>query len=175
MKEFKNLHEAFGHRALCPFCKQKMGISYVKLDVSEDKEKVTLVTGSTSFIIDCMSNAIYQMSDPSVLNGLFIFSVMVICNDCLKYSHILQVHADIGKMEVAKVVLNSESISIEEEARLYEIKNIFVAEKTEMSTFYAQTSHQRGPINKVQLPLVPMDFENPMKTVERIKGLLVFL
>jgi hypothetical protein len=88
---------------------------------------------------------------------------------------LIQVHISLEHGRLIALVLNSEAVSIEEGAKLYEVKNIYTTEKTEMSTFHTRLSQQRGALDKVELPLVPLDLQNPLKTVERIKNLLVFL
>jgi hypothetical protein len=166
------------------------------MDLNYDENSVTayLKFGSTHLTVDCHNNnivkinqvvstsfaggpPIYMASSLSDLSsgGTNIRRLNISCDSCSKYAYLVQVHISLDKNKITSMVLNSESASIEEGAKLYEIKNIYTTEKTEMSTFHTHLSQQRGALDKVELPLVPLDLQNPLKTVERIKNLLVFL
>lgn len=176
MKQFKNLQEAFDYRTLCPFCEKQISVGWHSVSFEEGgNHTVTLVTGSTSFRIGMTDNIVYQMSDPSIMKGTFMFSVVSVCGHCAKYSHVLQVHVEIGPMRMIGCFLNSELIHVEDNSRRYEINNVYATEKTKMITYHTKLSQSHPPLDSVEMPLIPLDMKDPMKTVERIKSLLVFL
>lgn len=198
MKHFKNLHEAIQYHERCPFCAGKM-VTDMDMTYDENTLKAYLKFGTSKVIVDCVTNDIIQYSEYSatdttysigcdipmvtkmsslpglITNGVNYRKINVTCDDCFKYGYMVQVLLSLDSRKIIGLVLNSETVSIENEAKLYEIKCIYTTEKTEMSTFHTHTSKQRGPLDKVEFPLVPLDLQNPMKTVERIKNLLVFL
>jgi len=194
MKQFKNLFEVINYHPTCPFCSAKMSFGW-DLAYDVNSSKAYLKFGSTHLTVDYQTNYIIKvdqitstsftggpviqyagssLSDFSS-SGVDIRRLNVSCDSCHKYGYLIQVHISLEQSKIIALVLNSESVSIEDGAKLYEIKNVFTTEKTEMSTFHTHLSHQRGALDKVELPLVPLDLQNPLKTVERIKGLIVFL
>lgn len=198
MKQFKNLLEAVGHNHYCPFCEDKMSTDIDSV-YDENVHKAYFKFGSSKVIVDCVTNDIIQYSEGSsvettygigcdvpivqktlslpglITNGINYRKINITCGDCCKYGYLVQVLISLEHRKIVGYFLNSETISVEEGAKLYEIKNIYATGKTEMSTFHQHLSKQRGTLDKVDLPLVPLDFKNPMKTIERIKNLLVFL
>jgi len=180
MKQFKNLSKAFRHQVCCPFCQKQVQIGWTKLTNTYEKNRnvnvVTLSTGSFVFEIDCDDNKIIEVRcEGTKLSGLFMFSVLAFCNDCSKYGYVIQVHADLVQMKVAGVYLNSETFSIEKNDTLYEIRNVYPMKKTEYSIFRKGTDFSDQLDKQAELPLIPLDLENPERTLDRIKGLIVFL
>lgn len=197
MKQFKNLLEVLQYHSKCPFCSGKMSAGW-DMAYDENSVKAYLKFGLTTLTVDCYNNNIIECRQTSSYNhlpaiggmvsqymgsslsdlsakGIDIRRLNISCESCSKYSYLIQVHISIEHGRLIALVLNSESASIEEGAKLYEVKNIYTTEKTEMSTFHTHLSQQRGALDKVELPLVPLDLQNPLKTVERIKNLIVFL
>ena len=180
MKQFKNLYEAFRHQVYCPFCQKQVQIGWTKFITTYERNRnvnvVTLSTGSFLFEIDCDDNRIIEMRCEGVkLSGIFMFSVLAHCNDCSKYGYTIQVHADMANMKVIGIYLNSETFSIEKGDTLYEIRNVYPMKKTEYSIFRKSTDASDNLDKQAELPLIPLDLENPEKTLDRIKGLIVFL
>ncbi len=197
MKQFKNLLEVLNYHPTCPFCSRKMSAGW-DLAYDENSVKAYLKFGLTTLTVDCFNNSIIEcrqtsnydhlpniggmvsqysgssLSDLSA-KGIDIRRLNMVCDGCSKYSFLIQVHISIEHGRLIALVLNSESASIEDGNKLYEVKNIYTTEKTEMSTFHTHLSQQRGALDKVEIPLVPLDLQNPLKTVERIKNLIVFL
>lgn len=193
MKQFKNLFEVLNYHSTCPFCSTRMSSD---MDLNYDENSVTayLKFGSTHLTVDCHNNNIIKQNVVSSISftggptiqigssladlstgGINIRRLNISCDGCSKYAYLVQMHISLDAGKIVSLVLNSESASIEEGAKLYEIKNIYTTEKTEMATFHTHLSQQRGALDKVELPLVPLDLQNPLKTVERIKNLIVFL
>ena len=198
MKQFKNLSEAISYHANCPFCSSRMSTD-MDLTYDENSLKAYLKFGVSKVIVDCATNDIIQYSEQSSIDttysigcgkpavqswgaaqglsttGIDYRRVNISCDDCYKYGYLIQVIISLKDAKIVGLFLNSESVSVEDGAKLYEIKNIYATEKTEMSTFHQHLSKQRGALDKVEFPLVPLDLQSPMKTVERIKKLLPFL
>lgn len=175
MKEFKNLREAFGYQTKCPFCTHRthLGIEQIESIYEHDRtrERFTLRTGSIQFVIDGHTNQLIACySGGSLLSGQMIFSLSGTCTTCSKYSFAIGVTVDITNSKLTGLFLNSETFSIEEGQSLYEIRNVYTTEKTEYTRFKKGSSD-----SKVDFPLIPFDMVNPDKTLDRIKGLLVFL
>lgn len=199
MKQFKNLVEALKYHTSCPFCSGKM-VTDMDMVLDENSMKAYLKFGASKVVVDCATNDIIQHEESSIHdvnyktysgapirqymgpignnllpNGLNYRRVNVSCDDCLRYSYLVQILVSLSDKKIIGLFLNSETVSVEDSAKLYEVKTIYATEKTEMSTFHTHVSKQRGALDKVDIPLVPMDLQNPMKTVERIKKLIVFL
>lgn len=181
MKEFNNLHEAFGYQTKCPFCSHRTHITCDKIESIYEPhktiEKVTLRTGTIQFVIDGHDNTVYECySGSAKFSGIFMFSLHGLCESCSKYSFSIGISIDITNMKVVSLFLNSETFSIEEGSRLSEIRNVYTTEKTEYTTFTNYESEDAKPHDKqtTVLPLIPMDLENPDKTLNRIKTLVLF-
>ncbi len=198
MKQFKNLPEVLAYQSTCPFCSKRM-MPGLDMTYDENSVKAYLKFGDSQVTVDCNNNNILECREVSGINTLYTFQktptfqyigstmmglsksgvdmrrLLVSCEECSKYSYLVQVHLSLEQRKIVGLYLNSETASIEDGARLYEIKNIYATEKTEMSTFHTHLSNQHGALDKVEFPLVPLDLQNPMKTVERIKKLIVFL
>ena len=197
MKQFKNLFEVINYHSMCPFCTGRMHAD-MDLNYDENSVKAYLKFGTSQLTVDCHNNNIIEIKQASN-NGTYSFNtgipisflgsaldslaatginyrrLNISCDSCSKYAYLIQVLISLETGKLEGLFLNSESASIEDGAKLYEIKNVYAIEKTEMATFHTHLSRQRGALDKVELPLVPLDLQNPLKTVERIKNLLVFL
>lgn len=195
MKQFKNLSEVIAFRPECPFCLSKLSPG-MDMVYDENRTIAYLSIGGGQLKVDYCNNSIIEYSHKSNMgysslsgvivgyngsggplstNGTDFRSLLISCIDCQKYSYLIQLHISLEQGRIANLILNSEFVSVEDGNKLYEIKNIYTTDKTEMSMFHTHLSKQRGALDKVEFPLVPLDLQNPMKTVERIKNLIVFL
>jgi hypothetical protein len=177
MKEFKNLQEAFGHQTKCPFCTHRTQLAYNRIESIYGRDKtteiVTLKTGSIQFVIDGIDNTMLEChSGGSILSGVMMFSVFGTCTNCTRYAFALGVSVDITNKKLTSLFLNSETFSFEKAEALHEIRNVYTTGKTEYVYFPADAA---GSTGTVTLPLIPFDVAAPEKTLDRIKGLLVFL
>lgn len=187
MKQFKNLDEAIHYRPTCPLCGTETKATYAKLLVLEQKTIITFQLGEASIDVDYYGDDITWHSERSNIRNPVkeIFKVTVTCDGdwCSGYGFVLQVHVNPTENKMTGIYLNSESISIERGDELFEIKNIYATNKTEYDRFTKvdvddgtiKMSGWQGRRNgTIILPLVPMDLSNPEKTLDRIKGLVVF-
>ncbi len=183
MKQFKNLDEAFHHHHSCPFCNEPMKLGYSRLLVLESKTIVTFQVGDATIDVDYYDNDVIWHSEKSKPSKLEMFRVLTTCDSCSKYGYVLQVHVDSDVMKVIGIYLNSETFSIELGDELYEIKNLYSTGKTTYDKFdrvnidteTVKASGWSGRRNStISFPLIPMDINNPEKTLDRIKGLVIF-
>jgi len=197
MKQFQNLFEVLEYQPTCPLCKSRVMPVAANLNYDENRVIATLTIGNITLVVDCHTNKVLQYSESSNLHQIYtigsqiayqvptgnynllkgnnMFRLNMICDKCSKYGYLTQIHVDGGEYQVTGLFLNSESLSVEDGTKLYEIKNVYAVDKTELSIFHQHLSSQRGALDKIEFPLVPLDLQNPMKTIERIKNLIAFL
>lgn len=142
--------------------------------VSEEIEIVVnrYIDNSNRYVMGNYSGTVNQSNHPyiHVANGFHFSGLTVACNSCCRFDYRIQIRIDLQNKKVAGVVLNSETISWEDEDKmLHEIKNIYPVNKTYYSYFV-----QGAVDKKIDLPLVPLNLSNPKETVDRIKTLIVF-
>jgi hypothetical protein len=104
-------------------------------------------------------------------NGNIYCKLSKDCTKCCQYEYVLQLRFIIIDKQISLdiVILNSESMSVEDNDMLHEIKNIYVTEKTEYSYFSKDGSNKHS-----SFPLIPMDLDNPENMVSRLRKLLIF-
>jgi hypothetical protein len=203
--KFYNLDEARQYRPECPLCHGRMrpDVSSINFDFKHDYQRITAKfdLGDVSFEADCYSNELLAVtydrtydkvytlgSSPNYAGmtphsrslrtaGLDMVSMGMACSNekCWRYRYVVQVHVSIDKHKLMGLVLNSETIVVENMAKLYTIRNIYTTDKTEMEVRHAHVSHLHESQSKIEYPLIPLNIEEPMKTVERLKNLTVFL
>jgi hypothetical protein len=185
MKQFKNLDEALHYHYNCPVCGDVMKAGYSTLLVVDGKTTITFKLGDDSIAIDYYGDDIewYSERNTSSQYVLDFFGIGVHCDLCSKYAFSIRVQADRTKNKVVNICLNSETLSIEKGEDLYEIKNIYSLERTEYDKFtkvdiddgtVKMSGYQGRRNGTITFPLIPLDLKNPEKTLERIKGLIVF-
>ena len=202
MTKFYNLDEAFGFRRYCPckHCSHTLFPEGATIKYGENYREVQLSVHGNTLTVNLHSNEVisyrdqdddhkrYSMSMSTLMyaspsrklwslskSGTDMFPLVVSCNNCHGYSYVLQVHVALDQGRIVKLVLNSESMSVEDMAKRYTIKNIYTTNKTEMEIRHTHVSQVHEPQDKIEIPLVPLNVEDPMKTVERVKKLVVFL
>lgn len=108
-----------------------------------------------------------------ILDGRFIHGLTIDCKSCCQFSYTLQIHIDLNVHKHNAILvgtyLNSETVSVEDNEMVHEIKNIYSTDVTEYSYF-----SKNGDDKKSTLPLIPLDLINPKETVSRIRKLLIF-
>lgn len=177
MKEFRTLREAFEHREFCPLCRGVVGMNYQSHDFSDGIESITFLTGSFTVKIDYNSDDLLTLqSEGTSIKGMLLFRVLGFCNTCSKYGCVFQVHIETIEGKLKGVYFNSESLSIERGPYLYEIRNSYTDNKTEYTVFnnYGSDKNIKQNNSSLVLPLIPLDVECPTKTLDRIKGLVIF-
>lgn len=100
------------------------------------------------------------------------------CDNCCKYHYLIKFIIDVGVKQIIDIELNGETLSIEDnEGTVHEIKNIYGFEQTQYSYFPKDGDYKQGrrmDEKSITLPLIPLDLENPRKTLERIRTLIIF-
>lgn len=101
------------------------------------------------------------------------------CDDCCKYHYLVKFVIDVGMKTLIDIELNSETISLEDgKGTVHEIKNIYPIKETQYAYFpkgdriYLDGTHVGEKF--ISLPLIPLDVDNPLKTLERIRTLVLF-
>jgi hypothetical protein len=102
-------------------------------------------------------------------SGKFLQGLTVDCKSCCQFSYTIQIHVDLDERRLIGTFLNSETISIEDEDMVHEIKNVYSIEQTHYSYF-----SKDGVDKKSTIPLIPLDLKNPKETISRIRKLLIF-
>lgn len=202
MTAFYNLDEAFSYRRYCPckHCSHSLFPESATIKYGERQREVEFAIGETTLTVSSHSNTIlsyaearkdvgvYGVGHSSLMyaspsrhllslskNGTDMFPVTVSCNNCHRYNYVLQVHVNLSQGCLLGLVLNSETMAVEDMAKLYTIKNIYTTGKTEMEVRHTHLSQHHASQSKIEYPLIPLNVEEPMKTVERLKKLTVFL
>ena len=102
-------------------------------------------------------------------NGILIKRIMIYCNNCSQFSCVLKLHIDLTEKRIVAVAVNTETISVEENNEIHEVKNNYVSNNTEY------IAHQKnGSSKKTILPLIPLDLKRPINILPRIKKLVTF-
>lgn len=112
-------------------------------------------------------------------DGHIMERIVVGCERCCQYYYVLQIVVGTKTNRVEGLFLNSEFIAIDEKGTTHEIRNVYSFEKTEYNRFINKSNDGHTLANyvgtdTVSLPLIPLDLENPHKTLERIKTLVLF-
>lgn len=197
MQEFYSFKEALAYHTHCYVCKSKLEINERDLVMEYDRYgtqrlSFSLSPGSDDILFINMANnhvelvltyqpqIVYssggQLSGHSptgpsinIYNGKFIHGLDLGCNNCCQFSYTLQIHIDLSEQKLIVIILNSETISIEDNDMVHEIRNVYPLNQTVYDYF-----SKDGGENKCVLPLVPLDLNNPKETVTRIRKLLIF-
>ena len=197
---FQTINDAINYKINCPLC--HTGIvslnssdvkSYQSFDGFRDTltwttsqeevvinlnndtiEKMTLKSGSVqNFGYNTTVNYVSQSSS-SINNGTMYLRMGFNCEKCRRYYYMAQILVDTKSFKAIKILLNSESILLEDEKGSHEITNTYTMAQTEYLHF---TNSNPGPFTAgkaITLPLIDLDLDHPEKTLERIRTLIVF-
>jgi hypothetical protein len=198
---FYNLDEASHYRDTCPICKDRVRSEDMDFRYEYQQIVAKFNLGDTTLEVDYHSNAILNVTQHTSYDriytigsntysgmvpqshrslhktGIDLISMRMACanKNCGRYRYLVQVHTSLEQNRLVALVLNSETLSIEDNAKLYTIKNIYTTDKTELEVRHTHVSHLHSPQDKIEYPLIPLNIEEPLKTVERLKKLTVFL
>lgn len=186
---FNTVSEARRYRASCPLCSGKLSINdhnlsqkcsnldnqiffaesmgeYDTLSINMDTNRIYLAKLKLR-----LNNKRSQDSTvtyvPSGTARLF-HCLKIECKKCWKYSFSIKMEIDLNNLKMIEVSLSNEAISIEDNGQLYEIKNVYSMDKME---FYQTNSDDES---RSFLPIIPINFNNPKETLNRIKNILIF-
>ena len=202
MRQFPKLLDALKFRTQCPLCHnilQANGRDLVtEFDIHDCRQRIAFeLSGNADDIlyVDPMSEKIELVigqekpkfkwgNHPSAISGgtsksayyayhgVFGHALTIECDKCSMYSYTLQLWADLDQRRLTQILLNSETVSWEDEFQtLHEIVSSYATNKTRYSYFHTDSSKEDG---QVVLPFIPVDFANPKEAVARIKNLIVF-
>jgi len=146
----------------------------IKIDPINNEVELILLE-STPQIDSWVPNyhgAVYSYVPPppksySVKDGMFMHALNLNCQKCCQFAYTVQLHVDLGKKLFMGAYLNSESISLELDGAVHEIKNIYATKKTIYSRF-------PGSLQSMEIPLIDLDLKNPQEAIARIKKLIIF-
>ena len=198
---FYNLDEAGHYRTNCPLCKDRVRSEDMSFRYDYQQIIAKFELGDVTLEVDYHSNLICNVSQRSSYDKIYtigsgtysgmtpsshrslhttgtdLISARYACvnKECGRYRYLVQVHCSVEQGRLVGLVLNSETMVIEDMAKLYTVRNIYTTDKTEMEVRHAHVSHLHGPQDKIEYPLIPLNIEEPLKTVERLKKLTVFL
>lgn len=120
----------------------------------------------------------FKSSAPSlpVSSGYQYLSLGVACKSCHKYDYTLQLVICVKPLVMARIALNSERLVFQEGewSERRELRNVYTTKRTTYSYF---PEPKLGAVRnelKQELPLIPFNREDPNKTLERVKNLLIF-
>jgi hypothetical protein len=103
--------------------------------------------------------------------GEYYQGITLECEKCCMFTYTIKLVMDLAHNKVTEISLNSETVSIEDRENIYEIKNIYAMNRLE----YYHLNNENGEEKKDYLPILPIDMNNPLLTLKRIKKLLVFM
>jgi len=147
-------------------------------------EEVEVIIGDRYNYLDDPSRYSGTVNNPPPsYGGRFLHALTVDCKHCCQYAFRLRIHFDLTprihrksdirdlsfSRSIEATFLDSETINIEEDDMVHEIKNSYAAKKTYYSYF-----DKGGSSKKSTLPLIALDLNSPKDTVARIRKLLIF-
>lgn len=190
MKIFESLKEGFYYQTHCPICSNELRVNDRDAEVKKDNQRFLLTweltddalnidvdTGEAELIIKDPSPATFKPGQATtayvhgwtpVYSGYLFLRAELECNKCCQYSFLLKILVDLDAKKVSEVQLNSEIVCLEIGRDVHEIKNIYSTDQTE---YYRAGFGEAKPL---LLPLIPLNLQNPEKTLDRIKKLIIF-
>lgn len=98
------------------------------------------------------------------------------CPNCKKYGYVLQIVIQLKPLVLMGVVFNSETVTfqVDNTSERWELKNVYTTKQTVYSHFATPVPGVLISEAKQNFPLLPIDREDPTKTLSRVKNLLIF-
>jgi hypothetical protein len=195
MIKFRSFLEGLRYRSKCPLCSKQMEVNdrdlveRLEYPLGHPYQRFTFYLGQRSddvLLVDPNSemvvikyatvqettNGMYTgrvAGNYTIYNGEWRHALTMNCNSCSQYHFTLQVHSNLTERRLIGTFLNSESVSVEENDMVHEVRNVYSMEKTEYTCFPKDGSSKRSSI-----PLVPLNLSDPKETISRIRKLLIF-
>ena len=162
MKLFKTIKDAIEYKTHCPFCKSKIEIS---VPAHYTDKYITIERKGVKVIANINNNQIVQIiEDRNISSGPTVF--ILECNTCERYSYSIGINM-INTNVISSIYLLAEFIAANKSINnYYEINNNY----KENTTHYYQDNKA-----DITLPLVDFNFNDPLKTLKKIKTLITFL
>jgi len=186
MKKFDKLIDAIKFRTHCPLCNDDLYIkengligNYNKENLSQKLTFSVFNTEETVIVVNPFDNSVQVVNNTDDVKnnklGTFGTPLTIQCNSCDMYSFTIQVWIDLSHQVMIDIILNSESISWEDDKEtLHEVTSIYSTNKTKYSYFRTDDIDNIRYSNPITIPLVPIDVNNLEGTVVRIQNLIVF-
>lgn len=171
MIDFLRLQDALSYHSKCPLCQQNLTVTFSSVMPFCDTKKVTFnLVGGAKIRIDCETNHVEMIEVQRVPNkGIQYEGISIQCHACKNFSYVIQIQIDLSKFELVGIFLNSEIISIiDDNGNRISMRNIH----TSQETLYTVSSLNN--ISSASMPLIPINFDKPKETFNRVKKLLVF-
>jgi hypothetical protein len=195
--KFPSFRAAITYHSQCPICLNPLEINDNRI-VSNTKKyhedimyhNLTFALGDDMLSIDTRTeridisirhpfDPIYTIGSSTFYNvpgthpipssGIFIQGFNIDCMICCQFSYTLQMIIDMNEVKLAGIYLNSESITVESDGMIHEVRNVYSTHKTEYSSF-----SKNGGQKSFSLPIVPLDLQFPQDTISRIRKLIIF-
>lgn len=192
---FKSFKQVLNYRPKCLFCKCCLSINDInyiynyeeslyekilrfhlsKIDgdslifnLNTDQVELSLNKRRSDLLYDYTKQAYYTPPVP-IYNGILINDITINCNVCYRYTFNIKFHFNLTERCLNKIIFNFETIYFGEGNTGYEIKNNYPLDITEYCSL-----NKNEKSEKISIPLIPIDLDNPEETLSRIRKLLIF-
>lgn len=189
---FNTIKQALTYRKQCPLCKNKLNIhrgasndlliyNHRILKVRDGSTEATLnietdqvtfeYTVSEEFHLSSRNYSSTKRTLPLIYpaSGKLIIGFNLECYLCHQYYYNTAFHIDTGEKRFHFATLNSEWIEIEDGPDVLGIHNIYATGITKYSHYFAD-----GSVKECEIPVIPLNVENPKETLARLKKLIIF-
>ena len=111
-----------------------------------------------------------------VYDGHLYEKMLFECNRCGNYRYMVQIIIDMGKKQIDDILLNYEQLTWTDGDMIYQFRNIYTYDMAEYTTCRsgAYGLDKVKNYKMTNLPLIPLNLDEPEKTIERIKTLVLF-
>lgn len=201
---FPNLLSAIHYQQYCPQCKKRIqlderefcermeypiGHPYQKLALpissstedilyiypADDRVELKLKTFPPVVVTGPGLTPVLHYHTPTVTGTLYQ-GLHFACRDCLGYRYTVGLKIDVGQSKIEEINLSSEAVYLEHGGKAYDIRSSYATKKTEYTVINTDTTRKlySDSAKRLDLPLIPLNIQNPRETLERIQKLLVF-
>lgn len=123
------------------------------------------------------ASARFNPSHTNIYDGHLYEKMRFKCDNCGDYEYMVQIIIDVGKKSIDDIVLNHEKIEWKDNNnQIHRVRNVYTYDETEYTTFYPGDC-KYGKVKdykQTTLPLIPLNLDEPQKTIDRIKTLVLF-
>lgn len=189
---FNTIKQAITYREHCSLCKNKLHINrgsasdqvmydHRILKIQDDKTVTTLNIETNRVSVEAVTYNEHnigtyghwqrQQSVPYIglTPGQLIIGISLECYFCHQYCYTTAFHLDTGLGLFCFASLNSEWIEIEDGPSVLGIHNSYATGITKYSQYLAS-----GETKECEIPVIPLNVENPKETLARLKKLIIF-
>jgi hypothetical protein len=151
----------------------------IKICLQTDKverETETYKETVSSSITSSIPGGYYSSTYPPSM-GFKYLSLGMECPHCRNYNFMIQIVVDLEPRQIARILLNSESLTFKEKDATYEIRNVYTTSQTEYKR-YSRTTNADFATSAIfgqqTLPLISLDRNNPHHFLQRVRKLLLW-